>query len=154
MEMFEGIHPIHRIGWDQNNPPYYAFNKEILGYDRVIEHTCLSDTGFYSKKMVREMVSILGYTISSFIEKTYKIINKKCYPSEPDLYFNWVVKKFPQLYKFKRIKTKMDAKEGKDPFAQLWDKHAIIRKIEAMKDTNYDTYSIHSWVDNSHNKWR
>lgn len=154
LSLWENGKPIHYYGWDQNNTPYYKFNKKMLGYERVISHTCLSDTGFYNKEVVRKMLTCIGHTVDSFLYKTYQIINKECYPSEPDLYFNWQAKYLPDMYVFKRLKTKCNAREGKDPFIQLWDNQSIEDLMIRMSKKELDTYSMHSWIDVSHNKWR
>lgn len=155
LPLWDGDNPIQYYGWDQSNLPYYEFNKKILGYERVLDHTTLSDTGHYNKKLVKEMLEVTGCrSVKQFIHKTYSLITNQCYPSEPDLYFNWVAKHYPTLYKFKRLKTKMNAREGKNPFAQLWSAGDMCNLLENVGKKDFDTASCHSWVDISHNKWR
>ena len=154
LPLWEDGKPIQYYGWDQNNPPYYAFNKTYLGYDRVLPHTCLSDTGFYNKEAVKKMLTCIGHTVDSFLYQTYSAINKNCYPSEPDLYFNWTAKYLPDMYIFKQLKTKCNAREGNDPMAQLWNNQDIKDLIKSMSKKDIDTFSLHSWINKSHNKWR
>ena len=154
LQLWNGEHPIQYYGWDQNNQPYYEFNKKVLGYDRVLDHTTLSDTGHYNKKLINEMLDVIGYqSPKQFIHKTYNLINDRCYPSETDLHFNWVAKHYPTLYEFRRLKTKMNAREGNDPFLQLWSEEDIKSLLAKMRTSDIDTTSIHSWIDKSHNRW-
>lgn len=157
MELFESNKPIWRYGWEQNNPPYYKFNKVMFDFERECGHTWLCDMGFYNKNYTIRNNGILkyyGYTIETFLEKTYQIINKMVYPSEADIYMGYIYKHYPDAYVYKHIKNKCDAKEHKNPLDKVWENNEIEDHIYKMKNTDYDIISIHSWCDNSHNKWR
>ncbi len=153
LKIWEDDKPVQHYGWDQNNEPYYRFNKAMLGYERTLNHTALSDTGLYNKNLVTQMLGTMSLTVDSFLAKTYNIISKEVYPSEADLFFNWVEKVHPGLYTFKQLKTKMNAREGKDPFKQLWKEQDIRDLIKKMSKRDIDTFSLHSWIDRSHNRW-
>jgi len=147
-------YPIWYVSWEQNNLPYYEFNQKMFGYGRVYKHSFLADMGFYRRSYVDEMLSRFKYTRDSFISKSYKIIDNKCYPSEADIYMSYIVKHVAGVYMILELRNKCDAKEGNNPMEQLWSKADIEAHIAKMKKTDYDTFAIHSWVDRSHNVWK
>ena len=156
MEVFdicEDVKPIWRTSWEQNNRPYYNFQEKMFGYGRVYNHSFLADMGFYSKSIVREMLSKFDYTIDSFIAKTYQIVNKECYPSEADIYMSYVIKHHPDKYVIKHIDNKCDAKHHDNPLHHAWSEEDVRQHINKMRFTNYHTFALHSWCDRSHNQW-
>ncbi|HUX57979.1 MAG TPA: hypothetical protein VMV77_13455 [Bacteroidales bacterium] len=154
LELFENDQPIWRyFEAPQYNPPYYKFNQLMFGDSFDWNHTWLADMGLYSRKMIHKMLEHYGYTIDSFIKKSYKVIQKEAYPSEADIYMGYINKYYPTYYVVKQLKNKCNAIEGKNPFLDLWTRDMIEKHIEKMKKTDYETYAIHSWVDNSHGKW-
>jgi len=154
LELFENDQPIWRyFEAPQYNPPYYKFNQLMFGDSFDWNHTWLADMGLYSRKMIHKMLEHYGYTIDSFIKKSYKVIQKEAYPSEADIYMGYINKYYPTYYVVKQLKNKCNAIEGKNPFLDLWTRDMIEKHIEKMEKTDYETYAIHSWVDNSHGKW-
>ncbi len=147
------IRPIWYVGWEQNNRPYYAFTNAMMGFGRVYNHTFLADMGFYSKTIVREMLKKFQYTPATFLRKSYKVISEVCYPSEADLYMGYCTKFLVDYYEIRHLHTKLDAREGTNPLVQLWDRDEIQSHIAQHKGGQYDTFSMHSWVNKSHNDW-
>jgi len=154
LAVWKGERPIWRISWDQNNYKYYNFQKTMFGYGRVYGHSFLADMGFYQRSMISEMLSRNGYTIESFIKKSYQVITDNCYPSEADLYMSHVIKNHPDFYDIQQINNRCNAREGTNPQEKLWSREDIIKTIEEMRATDYDTFAIHSWIDKSHNDWQ
>lgn len=148
MEMFtEDGHPIWHVGWPQNHGQYYVYNKKMFGYERNADHTFLADMNFFNKKIINNMLDEFNYTVDSFIEKSYDVIEAgQCYPSEADVYGNYFVKYHPDLYVTKNIKTKIGGKEIKLGDNEAWSREEIKQKIEQMKATEFDTFSMHSWT--------
>lgn len=154
LSLFEGKKPVWCISWEQNNKPYYDFNEAFFGYGRVYNHSFLADMGFYSKKVVRQMLLDHKYTVKSFLEKSYRTVTKEIYPSEADIYMSYVMTSHPDLYSIKQIHNDCKAREGRNPIEHLWSKKDIEKHIEEKSHLDVDTIAIHSWVDVSHNEWR
>lgn len=155
MKMFDDDgRPIWYISWEQNNPPYYRFCQKMFGFGRVYSHSFLADMGFYSKSIVRDMLSKYGYTVESFIKKSYLVVSKTVYPSEADIYMGYNIKWHQTTYAIKELKHKCDAKEGNNPLEPMYTVQEIEDHIKKMSKTDYDTFAIHSWVDKSHNTWQ
>lgn len=149
LSMFtEDGHPIWYVGWPQNHNQYYVYNKEMFGYDRHVDHTFLADMNFFNKNIINDMLNEFGYTVDSFIEKSYDVIkHNTCYPSEADVYGNYFVKYHPDLYEIKSITTKMDGRQVSDlDDTQAWSEDEIRAKIESMKNVDVNTFSMHSWT--------
>jgi len=147
------IKPIWYKGWDQNHQPYYNFNKQILGYERSVNHTFLADMNFFDRTLIYEMLwlfkddnsynsisEIRKHLVNNFIEKSVSVITNSCYPSEADLYGNFVFKEYPDLYQIRQLKTDCKGKFGE------WTKEEIEERINIMKNTDFDTFSLHSWT--------
>lgn len=75
-------HPVWYLGKDQYNKPYFRFQERIFGYGRVYPYSFINDMGFFSKTIARVMLSRQGYTVVSFLRKSYDIMSPKCFISE------------------------------------------------------------------------
>lgn len=154
LQLFDNNKPIWRyFEAPQHNPPYYEFNHAMFNDSFDCSHTWLSDMGLYSKTLINSMLEHYGYSVDTFLAKSYQVIHKTRYPSEADIFMGYMNKYHPNHYIIKQIKNKCDAIEGKNPFANLWSKEMIEDHIKKMKATDYETFAIHSWIDNSHNRW-
>lgn len=154
LEFFVNVKPIWYKGWDQNHQPYYNFNKQILGYERVVDHTFIADMNFFNRILIDEMLyslfndniifnsfgEIREHLINKFIEKSISVINDSCYLSEAELYGNYVFKEESNLYQIRQLKTNCEGKFGE------WTKEEIEERINIMKNTDFDTFSLHSWT--------
>jgi len=153
LPLFEGSKPIWYVGNNQNHPPYFKFQKKLLGIGKVYDHTFLADMWFFSKKIIKKMLLSRNQTVQTFLENSYKLVSQNCYPSESELYMSYVYKNFPDKYVIKHLKTKLNAKKHSCPMDQVWTNKEIQEQIDIMKDSEYDTFSIHSWCNNTHNEW-
>jgi len=137
----EAFKPIWYKGWNQNNAPYYEYNKAMFGFDRVVNHTFLADMNFFDRNTINGMLHDYNYTVDSFIEKSFDVINDHCYPSEADIYGNYYSKHIsPDLYIIKDLKTECVGKNG------LWTKEEIENRISSRINSDLDTFSLHSWT--------
>lgn len=144
--------PIWYYGWEQNHEPYFNFQKKIFGFGRIANHTFINDTNFFNKKVIQNMLSRYNFTIKSFIEKSYDIINNNCYPGEPELYGNYVLRYFPEMYEIKPLKTVNVGRYQTDPFENVYSINEINEFINSNKE--YDMIMLHSWYDKSIDYWR
>lgn len=135
------------MGWEQNHRPYFEFQERMLGLHRAYPHTFINDTNFFSKAIIREMLQRSGYTVDSFIEKSFDVIGPDCYPGEPEIFGQYVYKHHPEKYEFRQAKTTRWAKEiTKAGWTHsAWTDDEIRAKIEEVKDQDIDFFMLHSW---------
>lgn len=135
------------MGHEQNHRPYFEFQERMLGLPRVYPHTFISDTNFFSKKLISEMLAGSGYTIESFIEKSFSVIGPDCYMGEPEIWGQYVHKHHPEKYSFREAAQRTFAKEttGKPFEFQAWSDTEIQNKIQEMANTDVDLFALHSW---------
>jgi len=145
MEMFQDDKPIWRVGWGQDNPPYYEFNQKMLGFRRTRPHTFLADMNFFYKPFIKEMLDFVGLSKKGFLERTSEIVTDTCYPSEADLYGNFVFKSHADHYVLKGLKTHCQGKSSKYD-QMIWTDQEIKARIHSMENVDVDTFSIHSWT--------
>jgi hypothetical protein len=137
-ELFSNGVPVWYIGWSQRNQPYYSFNSMMFPNTFEPRSTYLADMNLFSKSVIRNMLHKFSYTQESFIDKACDIITEYCYPSEADIYGNYLYN-FNVPYCYKHLKTICN---GKDRY---WEDSEIGDYINQMRLSNYDTFSMHSW---------
>jgi hypothetical protein len=82
----EQAKPVWYLGRDQNHKPYFVFQKKMFGLGRTYPHSFINDMNFLNASIIDEMLVSHGMTFESFLAKSRRIINKKCYLAEPELY--------------------------------------------------------------------
>ncbi len=149
--------PIWWMGWEQNHQPYFRFQEKILNLPRVHNHTFINDMNFMKKSIIDEMLKRNNFTIESFCEASFPIINSSCFPGEPEIYGNYVAKYYPNMYEFREAKTSRDFARSQnhieDTTAQIWSDEDYFKAIESCKSKDFDMIMLHSWLDNNFYNW-
>lgn len=139
--------PIWYSGWEQNHPPYFEYQKKMIGIGKVRSRTFMSDMNFIDKRMVKKMISPLS--INSFIDKSVSVINESCYPCEQEMYASYMFKTNPNYYSYRDIKVAVQGKYQPDPMMQNWSDEEISEHIHDMKSKDIDVFALHSWCNNN-----
>lgn len=148
LPMFEGGKPIYYHGLEQIYPPYFQFHREMFGFAREYPRTCISDMNFINSNVVDNMLMRYNMSLFEFIEKSQEITRKNCCMAEPELYGSYVAKYFPDMYTHKDLQQapfKGECISNVDE--RPWTDERIRKLIEEMKQHPYDTFSMHSWLD-------
>jgi hypothetical protein len=153
LPLFAGTTPIWWCGNDQHHQPYFAFSEAMLGMGRVYPRSFIADIFFFSRDMVWRMLAENGYTVASFIEKSYETITSQCYPSEAEMYMSFVWQRYPEAYEIRQLSTRLFATRSSDPMVTGWSQADLEDKVEEMRDSEFQTFSLHSWCDTSHDSW-
>lgn len=153
LPLFDGDKPIWYHGWPQHNHPYYNFNMEMLELENVYKGTFLADMNFFNKDLIAAMLKSKGYTPMTFIEKSFDVIDDACYPSEADLYGQWVEEYRPGLYIHKQLRQRADGRTQFSAEENKWSETDIRKKINMYRDQDLDTIAMHSWFDNNEDIW-
>jgi hypothetical protein len=139
--------PIWYCGRDQYHKPYFVFQKKILGLERVYPHSFINDMNLLNRHLIDEMLKRNGFTFETFLETSYRIINKKCYCAEPELYGNYVTKYHPDLYSIRQLSTCYEGKFQADRVKLSWDESSINAYINQKSAEGFDIIAFHSWSD-------
>ena len=135
--------PILYLGRDQNHGPYFEFNRKILGFGKVYDHSFLSECTLYSKRLVADMLAYCGLTLDGFWHKLIEIVSVGCCPAESELYGSYVYHEHPNLYDIQRIKSRLGGKYG----SHVWTDEEIRKQLQEARRKDPDTHliSLHSW---------
>jgi hypothetical protein len=153
MTFFDGDNPIWYEGWRQNHLPYFLFNKYMLELDKVADHTFICDMNFFNKTIINEMLRKYDMTVEEFAEKSFDITSASCHIAEPEIYGNFVMKNYPDLYKIKKAKQFHTGKDhSNNPNAVPWTEKEIIELLKDKED--YDMVQMHSWCAGFEDHWK
>lgn len=130
------------IGNNKHHDPYFNFNQQILGIKKYYNKSFICEIMLFNKEIIKKMLG--NYTINSFIEKCYNIINKKCYMSEYELYGNYLYKNYFPTISIKPLNIKMHAK--RERLEGTWKEGDIKKLINKYKNKNIDIFTIHSYM--------
>jgi len=147
MAMFEGDKPIIWMGWEQNHRPYFNFQEVMLDLPRLYPHTFINDMNFFSKKIIREMLTCNNYSVDSFIAKSVEVISKDCFPGEPEIYGQYVHRYHPDMYVFKQAKSRSIGRYVPTIDGISWTDADIEAEIEHMRNQDFDLFTLHTWYD-------
>ena len=155
LDMFnETGHPIWHYGWPQDTQPYYNFNKAMFGFGNELGHTALCDMGFYGKSYVKKLLEYTEYSsVGHFINESFKVINKDCYPSEADIYMNYMALKHPDIYDVQHLELKAIGREHKNPEQHVWSAEDMKKEIDQAKSEGFKAVACHSWNDLQQYPW-
>lgn len=136
--------PIWWVGQDQNHGPYYRFSQKMVGVGRRYDHTFLADMNFFYRPFITEMLHETNYgSMNNFMYTAIEVIGDNCYPSEADLYMQWVMLRHPDFYAVHKLKT---AWQGRH-MAQPWTLQEMAAWIRKKRAEGLQTTGIHSYAD-------
>jgi len=149
--------PIWWMGWEQNHEPYFRFQEKILNLLRVYPHTFINDMNFMKKSIIDEMLERNNFTIESFCEATFSIVDANCFPAEPEIYGNYVAKYHPDMYEFREAKVGSQPKSQNhisDVKTMVWSDEEYQEWINKAKELDVDMFMLHSWLDTNIYDWK
>lgn len=140
------------MGWEQLHYPYFRFQEKMLDLPREYPHTFVNDMNFMSKKIIREMLDRNGFTIQSFIQKSFEVMDgpqggkDALYMAEPEIWGQYAMKYHADDYEPRQCKTHSEGRVGHSLDSSQWSKVDIETKMEQMKTKDYDCYMNHDWT--------
>lgn len=148
MPMFESDgRRIFWMGWEQNHRPYFKFQELAFNLPRIYPHTFINDMNFMSKTIIKEILSKSNYTRDSFIEFSKTIMNKDCFPGEPEIYGQFVHKYYPHLYSFRQTNSISRGKFTPTFETFAWTDEEILATINEFKGTDMHLFTLHTWFN-------
>ena len=134
----DGI-PILNLGRNQYCKPYFEFNKQILGYGRVLDWSFLSECTLYNKSLVKEMIP----DMDSFWDKLVRITSKECHLGDAEMYGSFIMHEYPGLYELQHLNVMYRGKHDK----HIWTDKEIRSALQSIRSSHSDAHliSLHSW---------
>jgi len=122
---------------EQHHQPYFTF-MEHFGIQKVVNYTFINDFMLFDKNICQEMTGPpLG-----FFDKMNRILSDDCFPAEFEMYGNYVMNKYPSLYK--KIQHKVETHGVFYP--SNWEQAEIEKLIQNNKDKDINLFTIHTWT--------
>lgn len=140
ISIFEHGRPSFFGGRDQHHLPYFEYTKRMLNLGRVYPYSFINEFMLFDRRIIADILSGFNNDKFEFIRRSNEIINSRCYLSEYELYGNYVCEHYRGRYNYKRVRTRLNGKRG------LWSDRAIEDKIAVFADSDYDVFTIHSWL--------
>lgn len=148
MKFFDGDKPIWYRGMNQYYPPYFNFMKRMIDLDRMSLNTYIADMNLIHRPVINDMLSRNGMNIETFIRKSQGLTDKDCHIGEPELYGNYCKKFFPGMYiEVDLSQAPFVGRHQKGVEDSIYPAEEIESKIAEMSDKPFDTFSLHSWLE-------
>lgn len=135
--------PIWWRGWEQNNRPYYEFQERVFNLSRDFPGTFLCDMNFFDRRIIHELMDRNNYTVESLARKTAEIISPTCYPSEADIYMQYVWAYHSGMYEIRQAKVYAKGRHIQSITDQAWPD--LEEEIERVSKEDFDIAMFHSW---------
>jgi hypothetical protein len=148
LNFFENEKPIYYYGADQFHVPYFTFMKEMLNLSRVGGKSYIADMNFIYRPIIEDLLKNNDFDRGTFIQKSQQITEKNCHIGEPEIYGNYCFKNYSGFYVERELKqAPLQGKMQNQMEILNWNKNEIEKIIRGMKNYDFDTFSIHSWLD-------
>lgn len=138
ISLYTNNKPTFFLGRDQHHIQYFNFMDKIMKLEKNHPHSFISEIMYFKKDIVNDILNKCG-GFESFYEKSISLIGSDCYISEFELYGNYVMKYFSELYEIKNIKSNLSGKH------RQWFEQEIKNYILEYKNSDYEILSMHSW---------
>lgn len=133
--------PVFFFGKDQHHVPYFDLMQRVFGLGREYPHSFISEMMFFKRSVIQHLLSTYNFTADGFFARVMAEVNRQSHPSgfsEFELYGNYVMKHFKDLYQIKQLNTEVNGKHAK------WTEAEIRQQIAAHSDK--DIISMHTWI--------
>jgi hypothetical protein len=117
--------------------PYFYF-MEKYGVKRGFKLSFINDFMLFNKTKIENMFSLVGGK-NEFIEFVYENVSSECYPSEYELYGNFI---FNNSGDYLNILTINKICNGKDA---LWSDDELVEYINKNKNNGSQVLEYHTW---------
>ena len=120
---------------------YFKYSQKYFNLEKKYEFSFVSELMLFNRKLILEMFNSIGLSsIDDVIDFFYKTITEEEHLSEFELYGNYIMENYPNLYKIKRI---LSRKTGLHDFEDNYSDEKINEIIS--KNSNYDVIQYHTW---------
>jgi hypothetical protein len=139
IDIYQDNKPAFFFGRYQNYDFYFEYTEKMLGFRKLCQHSFINEFMLFRKSVIRSMLELYNFDKLLFIEKSNSIISENCRLSEFETYGNFVYKNFPDSYNYRTLASKTMGKAG------AWENREIERIVQAMSNTIFDIFTIHTW---------
>lgn len=144
--IFSNNKPIQWIGTNQNHAPYFKFSELMLGFGKIHPKSFITDMNLFHRPIINEILCSKGYTRETFIKRSQEISSRSLYMGEPELYGNYVMLNHPDMYEYRQLNMAPPIGLIQNPGSpNVWNEAEVRDKIEEFRNTDYDSFSMHSW---------
>ncbi len=138
IDVFNGYRTLfYNNSREQHHERYFNFMKDAYNLDKVVEHTFIADFMTYNKGICRE----INDTVFSLLEKINKFLpeTNKYLLAEQELYGNYCMKNYPDLFEIVPLKTFMYGRYDsytEDEIVHIYNNH----------NDDCQLITMHSWT--------
>jgi hypothetical protein len=143
IDIFSENKPCFFIGRNQFHKPYFIFINKLLNINKVYNKSFISEIMYFKRNIINDILKSIDVDHKEFFNKSVKILNdmnEDSGMSEYEMYGNYVVKNYNNIYNFKTIKTHLGGKYS------TWSDNEILRYVNNFKNEDFDIISMHSWM--------
>ena len=138
-ELFKNDKPVFFISdRDQHHLPYFDFMDKWSALERQVDYTFINDYMMMDKKVCREMLP----DIDELLEFCNQNLSEDCLLADYEIYGNFAVLAYPNMYETEHTKTQLNGKYVQNP----WSREEIQALIKQNSGADLDLFTIHSWT--------
>lgn len=135
IDMFVADKPVYYRTIDQHHQPYFNFMKTVFDLEKQVDHTFIADFTIFNKAVCREIIP----NPYSFLTILNEVLSEDCLIGEPEIYGNWIAKRYPNSFLVERASVHMEGKF----LPELYTTDEIRDKISGRDE---DIIILHSWT--------
>jgi len=143
INIIENGKPTFLFGRDQHHLPYFNLMKNLFDLEKVYPYSFINETMYFKRSIIKHLLDSLGVNARGFFEMILEEVNRVGEVSgfsEYELYGNYVTKYFKDAYNYKYLKTRTGG------MGRILMIEEIQRAVDSYKGTDYDLFTIHSWI--------
>lgn len=135
VDVFDGVKPVYYRTIDQHHEPYFNFMKKVFNLEKQVDHTFIADFTMFNKAVCKEIIP----DPYRFLQICNENLSDDCLVGEPEIYGNYLAKKYPTSYIVKKLSVHMEGRFLPD----LYTSEDIRSKLDGREE---DLVILHSWT--------
>lgn len=144
IDLFVNEHPIWYYGPDQNHTPYFLLNKKAFNINKVLPHTCISDTGLFNKQISKNALKYCNKeTPEDLLRSLGGSLNTFFHFADIEFYPNFAQTFYPDLYLFRQFKQQTHGRNLDK--GENWTVQDIEKQIKEAKIKEFEILTLHTW---------
>jgi hypothetical protein len=135
IDVFVDDKPVYYHTIAQHHEPYFNFMRLVFDLDKQVDHTFIADFTMFNKAVCKEIIP----DVYKFLLTLNEVLHDGCLIGEPEIYGNYLAKKYPGSYKTGNLKVYMEGKF----MPELYTSEEIRSKLDGREE---DLVILHSWT--------
>ncbi len=140
VSIFENNKPCFLLGNFPLHKPFFNYSEKLFDIGSEYGKSFINETMLFNRSLIVELIYPKFGSYENFLRESNSIITSTCFPSEYELYGNYIYKYYSMGYNYKTVRVL------REPTRISWSKEELTTYINKYKNSNIDMLTISSLI--------